>query len=63
MTRATDHTFRSKAERDREEDLKARYRDLGNPDLLAATRQMKAAKKPAQQMQAQVQAKAEREFD
>jgi len=61
MTRPTEQSFRSKAEREREEDLKARYRDLGNPELVAATRQLKAAKPQTPQMQAHQ--KAERDFD
>jgi len=61
MTRPTEHSFRSKAEREREEDLRARYRDLGNPELVAATRQLKASKPQTPQMQAHQ--KSERDFD
>ncbi|MBB5751938.1 hypothetical protein [Prosthecomicrobium pneumaticum] len=63
MTRPKDPTFRSKTERDREEELKARYRDLGNPELVAATRQLKAAKPLPRPQQMQAQQKSEREFD
>jgi hypothetical protein len=44
MNRQQHHTFRSKAQREQDDALKSQYRELGNPELVAAISQQK---KPA----------------
>lgn len=53
MTHEKHPTFRSKAQREQEQDLQAKYGELGNPELVAAILQ----KKKLEQQQAQMQAK------
>jgi hypothetical protein len=52
MTQEKHPTFRSKAQREQEQDLQAKYGELGNPELVAAILQ----KKKLEQQQAQMQA-------
>lgn len=50
MTKTIEQPFKSKAERELERALTAKYRDLGNPELLAAMKQQQASQeeKPVQ---------------
>jgi hypothetical protein len=50
MIRKEHPQFRSKAQREQDIDLQAKYRELGNPELVAAIKQQKSAK----QQQAEV---------
>ncbi|MBN9027079.1 MULTISPECIES: hypothetical protein [Kaistia] len=53
MTIVKHPPFRSKAQRDQEQDLQAKYGELGNPEIVAAILQKK---KLEQQKQPQMQA-------
>lgn len=53
MTQEKHPPFRSKAQREQEQDLQAKYGELGNPEILAAILQKK---KIEQQRLAQMQA-------
>lgn len=55
MTSEKHPPFRSKAQREQEQDLQAKYGELGNPELVAAILQKKKLEKQQQsQMQAAV---------
>ncbi|WP_029075688.1 hypothetical protein [Kaistia adipata] len=53
MTQEKHPPFRSKAQREQEQDLQAKYGELGNPEIVAAILQKK---KLEQQLQPQMQA-------
>ncbi|MCX5497521.1 hypothetical protein OSH11_22670 [Kaistia dalseonensis] len=59
MTQNKHPHFKSKAEREQDNALQAQYRELGNPELVAAIKQQKKAQ-PQPQMQAKLD-KPERE--
>jgi len=52
MTSKEHPQFRSKAQREQEHDLRSKYRDLGNPELIEAIKHQK--KSPARQPQMQM---------
>lgn len=47
MTSKDHSTFTTKAQREQETDLRSKYGELGNPELVAAIRQQKKSDKPA----------------
>lgn len=51
MTTKEHPNFRSKAEREQEDDLRSKYRELGNPELVAALKHQKKPVKSQPQMQ------------
>lgn len=51
MTTKEHPNFQSKAQREQESDLRAKYGELGNPELVAAIRQQRKPAKSQPQMQ------------
>ncbi len=47
MTRKDHSTFTTKAQREQELDLRSKYGELGNPELVAAIRQQRPEKRGA----------------
>ncbi len=47
MTRKDHSTFTTKAQREQELDLRSKYGELGNPELVAVIRQQKPGPQPA----------------
>ena len=51
MTAQEHPQFKSKAQREQERDLRAKYRELGNPELVEALKQQKKTQRRAAQAQ------------
>lgn len=51
MTAQEHPQFKSKAQREQESDLRAKYRELGNPELVEALKQQKKTQRRAAQAQ------------
>lgn len=61
MTPVKHPTFRSKAQREQEQDLQAKYGELGNPEIVAAILQKKKLEQQKQQAQTPASAPSDRD--